>query len=149
MLKNDLIQCLESPCPLTVSRDTLTCCDAPILVKPSGWTLLMLMTRMACASLPLQRRQLLCQACIFASAWMNQQSDHDLPNKTWLDCHNAACKCLNPAGIEAAKLGETIQRWNQQLARLDKFQRPDPTVLLQVQGSYETIFQWESGRLDN
>jgi hypothetical protein len=58
-----------------------------------------------------QRCLLLCQACIFASAWMNQRRDYDLPNKTWLDCCNAACKHLDPSGNEAAKSGETLQGW--------------------------------------
>jgi hypothetical protein len=76
-----------------------------------------------------QRCQRSCQACIFALASMNQQSNHDVPNKTWLNCCNdAAGECLNPARIEAAKSGETIQRWNRQLRRLDKFQHPDPMV---------------------
>ena len=47
---------------------------------------------------------LLCQAYIFALAWMNQQYDNDIPNKTWHHCCNAACKLFNPSGNKA---GET------------------------------------------
>jgi hypothetical protein len=77
-----------------------------------------------------QQCLLSCQAYIFALAWMNQQHDYDLPNKTWLDCCNAACECLNPCGIEAAKSGDTVQRWNRQFRKLEKFQRqhPNPTA---------------------
>jgi hypothetical protein len=31
-----------------------------------------------------QQSMLSCQACIFTLAWMNQQRDYDVPNKTWL-----------------------------------------------------------------
>jgi hypothetical protein len=55
-----------------------------------------------------QQRALLCQACVFASAWMNQQSNCDLPNKTWHDCCNAACKLLNPLGNEVTTSGNTV-----------------------------------------
>jgi hypothetical protein len=75
-----------------------------------------------------QQCLLLCQAYIFALAWMNQQHDYDLPNKTWLDCCDAACEHLNPSGNEAATSGETIQRWNRQFRKLDKFQHPNPIV---------------------
>jgi hypothetical protein len=59
---------------------------------------------------------------------MNQQHDCDIPNKTWLDCCNAACECLNPCGNEAATNGETVQRWNQSFRKLDKLQHPNPTM---------------------
>jgi hypothetical protein len=127
MRKNCSFQWLESRC-LTVSRDALTCCDIRILVKPHGSTLLTLMTRMAHVFKMRQQCQILCQACIFALVWMNQQHDYDLPNKTWLDCCKAACEHLNPCGNEAATSGETIQRWNRQFQKLDKFQHPNRTV---------------------
>jgi hypothetical protein len=59
---------------------------------------------------------------------MNQQRDYDVPNKTWLDCCNAACECLNACGNEAATNGETVQRQCRNFRKLDKFQHPDLTV---------------------
>jgi hypothetical protein len=60
-----------------------------------------------------QQCQLLCQAYIFALDWMNQQNYYDVPNKTWKECCEAACKRLNPCGNLAGTTGETIARWNQ------------------------------------
>jgi hypothetical protein len=59
-----------------------------------------------------QQCKLLWQAYIFALDWMNQQNDYDVPNKTWKECCEAACKHLNPCGNLAATNGETIARWN-------------------------------------
>jgi hypothetical protein len=59
-----------------------------------------------------QQCQLLCQAYIFALASMNLQSDYDIPNKTWRDCCEVACKSLNPCGNVAATTDRTIERWN-------------------------------------
>jgi hypothetical protein len=33
-----------------------------------------------------QQCQLLCQACIFALAWMEEQLDYDVPNNAYKDC---------------------------------------------------------------
>jgi hypothetical protein len=55
-----------------------------------------------------QQCQLLCQAYIFALDWMNQQFDYDVPNKSWKECCEAACKHLNPCRNLAATTGETV-----------------------------------------
>ena len=75
-----------------------------------------------------QQCQLLCQAYIFALDWMNQQSDYDVPNKTWKECCQAACEHLNPCGNLAATTGETIARWNRAFRKINKFLHPNPIV---------------------
>ncbi len=75
-----------------------------------------------------QQCMLLCQAYIFALAWMNQQYDYDVPNKTWHHCCNAACELLNQSGNEAATSGDTIMNWNRHFRKRDKFQHPNPVV---------------------
>jgi hypothetical protein len=75
-----------------------------------------------------QQCQLLCQAYIFALDWMDQQNDYDVPNKTWKECCQAACKHLKPCGKLAATTGETIARWNREFRRINKFLHPSPIV---------------------
>jgi hypothetical protein len=66
-----------------------------------------------------------CQACVFALAWMNQQHDCDLPNKTWHHRSNVACELLNQSGNEAATSGDTVMNWNRHFRKRDKSQHPN------------------------
>jgi hypothetical protein len=75
-----------------------------------------------------QQCQLLCQAYIFALARMNSQSEYDVPNKTWRDCCEAACESLNPCGNVAATTGRTIERWNMEFRKNNKYVHPNPIV---------------------
>jgi hypothetical protein len=75
-----------------------------------------------------QQCQLLCQAYIFALDWMNQQNDYDVPNKTWKECCEEACKHLNPCGNLAATTGETIARWNREFRTINKYLHPNLIV---------------------
>jgi hypothetical protein len=59
---------------------------------------------------------------------MNQQSDYDVPNKTWRECCEAACEYLNPCGNVAATTGRTIETWNMEFRMINKFLHPNPIV---------------------